>query len=153
MARASATKNESVNRGRAVKERTKGAGLYTEAGFVSFIKSALRRASSRWKPKTDTIKAARREKGRYECALCKEIVPVTIINDKGKRVNNIEADHVIPVVDPEIGFVDWDTFIRRLFVEPEGFRVLCKSCHNKVTQEQNDIAKARRASAKNESDE
>lgn len=142
-----------VGRRGPLKERTIGAGLYTEAGFTSFIKSALRRASSRWKPRTDVLKLARVEKGRYLCSGCEQIVPVTVINDKGKRVKNLEVDHVVPVVDPEEGFVNWDTFIRRLFVEPEGFRVLCRDCHSKVTQAQNDIAKARRAKAKNEGQE
>lgn len=144
---------ETKSGGRALKERTIGAGLYTEAGFTSFIKSALRRASSRWKPRTDVLKAARVEKGRYLCSMCEQVVPVTVVNDVGKRVKNVEVDHTVPVVDPEEGFVNWDTFIRRLFVEPEGFRVLCRECHSKVTQAQNDIAKARRAKAKEEGNE
>lgn len=129
-------------------ERTIGSGTYTEAGFAAFIKSALRRASGRWKPKSEVLKKARVAKGAYLCSECKEVVPVTILNDKGKRVKNIEIDHVVPVVDPEKGFESWDTFIRRLFVEEEGLRALCKSCHETVTQQQHDIAVARRATAK-----
>ncbi len=129
-------------------ERTRGAGTYTEAGFTGFIKSALRRASGRWKPKSEVLKRARVSKGVYRCELCEEHVPATIVLDTGKRVKAIEVDHIIPVVDPEKGFTTWDDFISRLFVEMDGLRALCRTCHQKVTQEQADIAKARRAEAK-----
>ena len=129
-------------------ERTVGSGTYTDAGFTSFIKSALRRASGRWKPRSEVFKKARVAKGVYRCSECEENVPVTVVNDKGKRVKGFEIDHVVPVIDPHVGFVDWDTFIRRLFVEEEGFRGLCKDCHSKVTQAQQEIASARRAAAK-----
>lgn len=130
-------------------ERTRGSGTYTEAGFTSFIKSALRRASGRWKPKSEVLRKARVSKGVYLCEGCGEHVPVTKVID-GKRVKNVEVDHVIPVVDPDVGFTTWDDFIRRLFVEEDGLRVLCRDCHAGVTQQQTDIAKARRAEAKKE---
>lgn len=115
-----------------MKEKVKGGGLYTEAGFTSFIRSALRRASSRWKPRTDVLKEARVEKGKYLCNGCKQIVPVTTVNEKGKRVKNVEVNHKIPVSLPG-SWDSWDGFISRLFVEQEGLEVLCSECHKEHT--------------------
>lgn len=53
-------------------------------------------------------------------------------------------DHVQPVVDPATGFTTWDNFIERLFVEVDGFRLLCKACHAEVTQKQREQRKLRR---------
>lgn len=136
----------------AKKERTIGAGTYTEAGFNAFIKSALRRASGRWKPKTLALSNARIEKGVYRCAKCEQAVPVTKVVD-GKRVKWVEVDHLIPVVPPDVGFTTWDSFIERLFVEVEGLRVLCRDCHSEVTKEQNDVAKQRRSAEKERTNE
>ena len=55
-------------------ERTIGSNTYTEAGFMAFIKSALRRASGRWKPRSEALKKARIEKGVYLCSGCNKAV-------------------------------------------------------------------------------
>lgn len=47
------------------------------------------------------------------------------------------ADHVHPVVDPATGFVDWNTYIDRMFngeLQP-----LCKADHEKKTKEENRV--------------
>jgi 5-methylcytosine-specific restriction endonuclease McrA len=46
----------------------------------------------------------------------------------------VEVDHIIPVVDPKVGFVDWNTFIERLFTERDNFQTLCKPCHKKKSR-------------------
>ena len=115
-------------------ERTIGSGTYTEAGFTTFIKSALRRASSRWKPKTEVLKKARVSKGWYQCSECLENVPVTVVNDKGKRVRNVEVNHKEAVSLPG-SWDSWDGFIKRLFVEEGGLEVLCVPCHQKHTNQ------------------
>jgi hypothetical protein len=48
----------------------------------------------------------------------------------------MKADHIIPVVGPE-GFVSWDVFVARLYVEAAGFRAICKTCHDACTKEEN----------------
>lgn len=58
-------------------------------------------------------------RNRYECAKCKAIVP-------NKAVS---IDHVAPCVDPETGFVDFNTYISRLFCDASNLQALCKSCH------------------------
>jgi 5-methylcytosine-specific restriction endonuclease McrA len=55
----------------------------------------------------------------YLCAGCGFVFPA-----KG-----IQVDHIDPVVDPIIGFVDWNTFIDRLLCPKENLQVLCKECH------------------------
>jgi len=88
-----------------------------------FLIPTLRRASYRWKPRTECNKDARVERGVYECAMC---------NGHFKN-KEIVIDHVDPVVDVEKGWVDWNEFVDRMFCEQEGFQVLCKTCHGVKT--------------------
>jgi 5-methylcytosine-specific restriction endonuclease McrA len=83
--------------------------------YEPYIKSALRRIW-RWSPE-------RREclKGKY-CTLCK------------KPQGKMYADHISPVVDPIRGFVDWNTYIDRLFNGQ--LQRICGKCHNKKTNEE-----------------
>lgn len=123
-------------------------GTWTEARKTSFIKSALRGA--RWGPRYECIKQAKVGYGLYKCALCGTVGPPTLPPEEGKknRRKNIAADHIDPVVDPKVGFVDWNTFIERLYVELPGWQALCYDCHSKKTREENTIAKERRDSSK-----
>jgi 5-methylcytosine-specific restriction endonuclease McrA len=108
-------------------------GEWTAARMTSFIKSALRGA--RWPQKYKAVATAYEKNGinpktgrkckLHRCAICRDLFPQ----------NGVHADHIVPVVGPE-GFVSWDRFIQRLFVDAEGFRVLCKECHGKVTKEE-----------------
>lgn len=102
---------------------------WTSARMKSFIISALRGSFRRFPPKQQCINDAYIETkineftGRmakhYECNECKGSFPRTMV----------EADHIISIVDPSIGFVDWNTWVERAFVPVEGFRCLCKPCH------------------------
>lgn len=101
-----------------------------------FIVATLRNGSRKWPPKFETLNAAKTEKkinpksGRlaqhYECNLC------------GKEYTNkdIEVDHIVPVVDPVVGFVDWNTYIERLFCERSNYQAICKPCHRIKTKEE-----------------
>jgi hypothetical protein len=57
-------------------------------------------------------------------------------------------DHNPPVIDPEVGWAGWDSFIERLFCEEEHLRALCTDCHKAVTDEEKQIAKDRRQKEK-----
>lgn len=46
-------------------------------------------------------------------------------------------DHVLPVVDPVIGFVDWNTYIPRMYPMEDGFQPLCNTCHDVKTLSEN----------------
>ena len=110
-------------------------GQWTESKFNSFIKSALRSASNRWAPKYTSKKNARIARNTYLCAKC------------GSKVGNkdIKIDHINPVVSVEDGFVDWNTYIERMFVEMDGFNALCKKCHDIKTKAENKQRKANKA--------
>lgn len=105
-------------------------GEWTAARFRSFVVSALRTATRRWPPKFKALKAAyvgRKTNKKtnklamhYSCAHCtRHFVAV-----------DVQVDHIFPVVSPQTGFVDWETYIHRMFCEKENLQVLCKPCHS-----------------------
>ena len=109
---------------------------WTESKFQSFIKSTLRKGTTRWPPKYEVLNAAKRGKqvntqtGRtaehYECNLCHHCFPAKLV----------VVDHIDPVV-PLSGFTSWDDVIRRMFCDASGLQVLCKTCHSLKTKEEN----------------
>jgi hypothetical protein len=119
-------------------------GRWTASKFNSFIKSALRSASSRWPPKYTAIQNAyvgtkvnvrtQRTAKHYRCNICEGHFPAS----------EIQVDHIDPVIDPSVGFVDWDTVIERMFCEVEGFQVVCKPCHKIKTDAEKASAKLRK---------
>jgi len=125
-------------------------GLWTEARFNSFITSALRNAHGKWGPKHKAKKKAWVSHGKYKCAMCNTIGPATLppIKVDGKRRNNACVDHIKPVVDPYVGKTTWDEYIERMFIEEEGYQVLCYDCHSVKTNEERAIASIRRAKEK-----
>ena len=122
-------------------------GQWTQARFNSFITSLLRQGTRRWAPITDVEKEARVERGLYECAKCKNIVPPTIKVGR-KRVKNIAIDHITPIVNPETGFVSWDELIENMFCEKENLQLLCKSCHDEKSKEEREISIIKRKERK-----
>jgi 5-methylcytosine-specific restriction endonuclease McrA len=108
-------------------------GTWTEGRFNSFVKSALRSASQRWPPKYKALNESKQGKrinpssGRlaeyYRCASCKADFPA-----KG-----VQVDHIIPVINPAVGFTSWDDAIKRMFCEQKDFQILCSACHKEKT--------------------
>jgi 5-methylcytosine-specific restriction endonuclease McrA len=47
------------------------------------------------------------------------------------------TDHVEAVVDPATGFVDWNTYIERLFCDSSNLQILCISCHTSKSISEN----------------
>lgn len=102
---------------------------------INFVRSALRRASMRWKPKNNVLNAAKTERkinprtGRlkwfYICNICK------------KEVDKVELDHIKPVVPLDAKKRNWDRFIKNLLCDESGFQAICTSCHGiKTAKEQ-----------------
>lgn len=61
----------------------------------------------------------------------------------------VDVDHTDPVVDPLVGFVDYNTYAKRLFCELDNLAILCKTCHKaKSKQEASLRAKTRKESHK-----
>lgn len=127
--------------------KTRCSGKWTEAKFRSFIKNNLRRMCSKWAPIQEVHKEARTRRGFYLCAGCGEEVAATTVKD-GKRVKNVHVDHVVPIIDPEVGFTTWDEVIDRMFSEKDNLQVLCHECHTTKTNEERAIATDRRRKEK-----
>jgi hypothetical protein len=112
------------------------AGTWTEGRFNSFVKSTLRSGSQRWPPKYRALNQAKQGKkinpasGRlaehYKCAACEGSYPA----------KNIQVDHILPVIDPTVGFTTWDDVIKRMFCEEDNFQILCRECHKEKTQKE-----------------
>jgi len=120
--------------------KTKASNTMTDAQFTTFVKGHLRKASRWWKPISEVLKKARVARGVYLCAVCRQYVPSSIVVN-GKRVKNIQIDHVDPVVDPTKGFTTWDDFISRLFCEEENLAATCSACHNAKSQRERELSK------------
>ena len=103
----------------------------------SFAITALRRMSLRWWARTEAMKRARIERGMYKCAMCTNTF----------HRKEIQLDHIIPVVSSE-GFINFDTFIERLYCQPEGFQVLCEQCHDAKTLLEGNIRTMKRKKKK-----
>jgi 5-methylcytosine-specific restriction endonuclease McrA len=94
---------------------------WTVARYNTFIRSALRKAWSRWPPKFEVLKENRRtvtgKRHRYEykCAKCK----------KWFQQKHVQVDHITPAGS----HVNWDTFIEKLFVGKDKLQILCRPCH------------------------
>ena len=92
--------------------------------------------SMRWGPINSVKKKAWVERGKYLCAGCNQVVPLTL---NGKK--NVFVDHIESVVDTQEGFQGWDVFIERLFCEEENLEVLCSDCHSKKSSEEREERK------------
>ena len=118
--------------------KTRNNGRWTEARHKSFIISALRGAHSKWGVKADVKKSARVSTGRYLCAGCGTVGPATLppLRGQSRRRNNAAVDHINPVVNPSQGFIDWNTYITRMFLEEDGYQILCYVCHGTKTRDE-----------------
>lgn len=77
-----------------------------------------------WHPGLKQVRdRARVERGVYRCESCKALCAAKVMR----------CDHVEPVVSV-LGFVDWNTYISRLFDSiPDGIQYICKTCHAEKT--------------------
>lgn len=124
-------------------DTVRNGGEWTEARFNSFVKSALRAASRRWPPKYTCLNLActgqkvNQKTGRlakhYKCNCCKNDFPA----------KDVQVDHINAIINPEIGFTNWDDVINNLFCEIDNLQVLCKECHSSKTALEKSIAKER----------
>ena len=109
---------------------------WTEGRLKSFITSTLRGGFRKYPPKYECLKSAsvgkkinaktNRMAEHFTCNMCRNAFPA-------KEVN---VDHVEPVVCPFTGFVDWNTYINRLFCDGGNLQVLCSPCHDVKTAEE-----------------
>jgi 5-methylcytosine-specific restriction endonuclease McrA len=119
-------------------------GDWTQARFNSFVKSALRAASRRWPPKYECLSDAytgsqiNSKSGRmakhYQCNKCLGAFPA----------KDVQVDHISPLIDPSIGFTNWDDVVNNLFCEKSNLQVLCVDCHKIKTGLEKALAKERK---------
>lgn len=105
---------------------------WSDAKWRSWVISLLRRGTMRFPPRNEALRAAKTEKkinektGRmaqhYACAICKSEFPA-----KG-----VVVDHIEPCVSTIDGFIDWNTYIERMFCPIENFQVACENCHTNI---------------------
>lgn len=65
------------------------------------------------------------------------------------KLDKLVADHIQPIVDPDIGFVDWNTYISRMFCGANGLQILCKGCHDEKSKKENEKRKNVRRALQN----
>ena len=111
-------------------ELTRASATLTEAQFIAWILSGLRRLTRQWRPKLERLNEGKRPsqsenkrlKWEYSCESCGGWFPQ----------KEIQLDHIVPCG----GINGWDKiegWCRRAFVEKDGYQRLCLSCHHKKT--------------------
>lgn len=87
--------------------------------FNAWMRNTLRRTFFRWWERSKAVQCARVERGLYKCAACIKI----------SKIKGFHVDHISPVVDPKVGFINWDIYIARLFCDASNLQLLCEECH------------------------
>lgn len=100
-----------------------------EKTIESFLRPVLRRASLRWWARNRALENARVGRGEYACAACGEIF----------RKKEVHVDHLETVIPIDGEFSDWNTFISRLFCQPDKLQILCVNCHDHKTNLENNM--------------
>jgi 5-methylcytosine-specific restriction endonuclease McrA len=109
---------------------------WTEARYWAFIRSALRRAWSKYPNKFKVKNAARRtavgkkgnQKWEYQCASCGGWFA-------GK---NVSVDHIEPAGSLR-SYSDLPAFVSKLFCGVDNLQVICFSCHAEKTNAERGI--------------
>lgn len=117
------------------------------ARFRGKIISALRKLTYSWEPRKKVLEAAKVAPATYLCNKCgawaykgasdKNYLYIKEDNPEENIIREkVCVDHINPVVDPKVGFVNWDTYINNMFCPEENLQVLCNPCHDKKTKEE-----------------
>jgi|SRR5271166_2366794 len=75
----------------------------------------------------EAAESAHVERGKWRCNECKQDFKRT----------EIHMDHIEPVIEVDKGFVDFNTYIERLFLGK--LQPLCLSCHQRKSLRENEI--------------
>jgi len=96
--------------------------------------------------------ASKARRVEYQCNGCKEWFP-----EKINKETQVAVDHILPVIEPTIGYVDFNTWIEREFVEVQVWdpkinsrlelynqvkhrlQLLCNQCHGEKSLRENII--------------
>ena len=113
--------------------KNKAGNTWTTARYFSFIRSALRRAWTKYPVRYQVMNKVRqpytgadkRTKWVYPCAHCSLLFKATEIN----------VDHIKPAGSLKC-YEDLPKFISTLFCEEDNLQVLCKQCHDIKTKQE-----------------
>lgn len=87
-----------------------------------------------WGPRNDVKRRCKVEgrSGWYKCEKCNQLR------------EKLEIDHIRPVIKPEDGFTDWNTYITSKFVSSDLLQGLCHDCHQEKSKAENRIRREKR---------
>lgn len=104
------------------------------------IRGALRRLFARSPAVWECLRAVRREvpKHKKDGSLAKKPAVQYLCGICGTWTGStkIAVDHKEPVISVIDGFVNWETFIDRLFCEKENLQPCCATCHKSKTYQE-----------------
>jgi 5-methylcytosine-specific restriction endonuclease McrA len=112
-------------------EKTRAGGKWTEARYWSFIRSLLRKGFMTYPVKHHVLGQAKyavegeRHRFEYTCASC----------NGGFTAKEVQVDHIKPCGSLTKS-TDLEGFVSRLFCESDDLQVLCKTCHQKKTNDE-----------------
>lgn len=110
---------------------------------VMAARQALRRAFSR-SPIVQVLMSENRRKvprynkdgSRHKVDAVEHLCNVCHQWKRSSKGLMVVVDHIDPVVDPEVGFVDFNTYIKRMWCDPSKLQKICGECHRKKTNEE-----------------
>jgi 5-methylcytosine-specific restriction endonuclease McrA len=94
----------------------------------AYIIAHLRRIGYRNVHRKQAFAAAHKGLAQWECNACKQIFGSS---------RDLHGDHVIPIIDVNIGFTTWDDYIYKLFLGE--LQALCVDCHKLKSKKENEI--------------
>ena len=98
--------------------------------LINYLRRARYRVTKRvfgYSVTTKVKERARIDRGLYQCEKCMAKL----------RNGEFQIDHTAPVISPTRGFVSFDVYIERLFVDYTKLKLLCIPCHQTKTQREN----------------
>lgn len=66
-----------------------------------------------------------------------------------RETEKLEIDHIIPTIKPDVGFVDWNSYIESKFVTSDKLQGLCHESHQKKNKKENKIRREQRKKNEN----
>lgn len=110
---------------------------------IQAARQAWRRAFSRSPIVVELMKENRRKVARYNkdgsrhkvdanehlCNVCKQW-------KRSVKGSMVVIDHIQPVVDPKTGFVDFNTYFKRMWCDKSNLQKICGECHREKTNEE-----------------
>lgn len=103
-----------------------------------FLIPLLRRKSLFYPERNRAINLAKIERGFYRCKACKGAF----------SRKQIHVDHIQSVISVKDAWVDWNTYIERLFVPAEMLQILCINCHSSKTLVEQELRQINKKSIK-----